>query len=143
MVARFFIEGEPQGKGRPRFATKSGKAYTPGKTIQYERAIRAAYNYSCKGIKFEDKVPLRVDIKAFFKVPESDSKNKTNAKLKGYIRPTKKPDGDNIMKAVCDALNGLAYNDDAQIVECSISKRYAKVPYVYVEISEVEHEQKI
>ena len=52
----------------------------------------------------------------------------------GKIRPTKKPDADNIMKAVADALNGIAYKDDSQIVNVTIAKWYSDTPRVEVAI---------
>ena len=73
-------------------------------------------------------------ITAIFSVPRSDSKAVKDAKLAGTILPTIKPDCDNIAKIVCDALNGLAYADDKQIVECSVQKRYGDLPRVEVTI---------
>ena len=58
--------------------------------------------------------------------------------LDGLIRPTKKPDWDNIGKVVCDALNGIAYRDDAQIVDSMVRKFYGEVPRVVVIIREYE-----
>ena len=54
--------------------------------------------------------------------------------LLNNIRPTKKPDMDNILKIIADALNKVAYYDDKQIVECSIKKYYSNAPKVIVEI---------
>ena len=52
----------------------------------------------------------------------------------GEIRPAKKPDIDNVCKVVADALNGVAYNDDRQIVYTEISKRYDDMPRMDVSI---------
>jgi Holliday junction resolvase RusA-like endonuclease len=52
----------------------------------------------------------------------------------GKIRPAKKPDADNIMKAIADALNGIAYKDDSQIVNVTITKWYSDTPRVEVAI---------
>ena len=52
------------------------------------------------------------------------------------IKPTKKPDADNIAKAVCDALNGIACKDDSQVVDLTVRKHYSKFPRVQVFISE-------
>lgn len=54
-----------------------------------------------------------------------------------HIRPTKKPDLDNIMKCVTDALNEIAYQDDKQIVSASIEKYYSEEPRVEVAIMEI------
>ena len=132
MIARFIVLGEPQGKGRPRF-TGRGRAYTPAKTAQYEAQIRRAYQ-SQAGQVFPEGIPLAVRIIAYYRVPASDSKRKRLDKLQHRIRPTKKPDWDNIGKVVCDALNGVAYKDDAQIVTAVVYKFYGDQPRVEVEI---------
>ena len=78
-----------------------------------------------------------MDIKAFFKIPKSTSKKQKERMLTGEIRPTKKPDMDNIVKAVADALNGIAYEDDKQIIECSIKKYYTEEERIEVEIENI------
>ena len=114
------IGGKPQGKARPR-VTRRG-AYTPKKTKEYEAKIRAAWQEQA-GATFEDR-PVMVRIFAYFKPPKSASKVKRARMIAGEIRPTMKPDADNIAKAVCDALNGLAYKDDSQVVALAVFKRY-------------------
>ena len=76
--------------------------------------------------------PCAVLINAFFEVPKSKSKRFREAALKGAERPTKKPDADNIVKAIQDALNGLTYKDDACIVELACNKYYGEIPQVEV-----------
>ena len=58
--------------------------------------------------------------------------------LDGHIRSTKKPDCDNIAKIILDALNGLAYKDDKDIVSCLIEKWYGDEPRVEVYIGNEE-----
>ena len=70
---------------------------------------------------------MEMKVTAYFKIPKSASKNKRQAMLLGEIRPTKKPDADNILKAVADALNGVAYKDDACVVKMDVEKFYADV----------------
>ena len=65
-------------------------------------------------------------ISAFFPVPKSYSLKKCEMAENGLIYPTKKSDADNIAKIICDALNGIAYHDDKQVVELLVSKRYAR-----------------
>lgn len=132
---RFFVIGEPQGKARPVVVT--GHAYTPHKTVAYERSIRKAY----PGTMYPAGVPLRISLLAAFMVPKRATKKARAEMLAGRIRPTKRPDCDNIAKAVLDALNGIAYHDDAQIVGLSISKRYGEVPGVTIEISPVPDDE--
>lgn len=65
-------------------------------------------------------------------IPSSKSKKFKQAAALGVERPTKKPDIDNIFKCVTDALSGIAYKDDKQIVAATVNKRYAEVPRVEV-----------
>ena len=55
----------------------------------------------------------------------------------GQLRPTKRPDMDNIVKIVADSLNKVAYHDDAQVVSTTIEKWYGTIPRVEVSISEI------
>lgn len=120
----FRVGGMPQGKARARF-TKSGHSYTPAQTRRYEQAIKAAAlakALTCGWLKSDE--PIRIHIGAYFAVPKSFSKAKRATAQQGDLYPTVKPDADNIAKVVCDALNDIAYNDDKQIVECVVRKRY-------------------
>lgn len=138
IIAKFTVFGEPQGKARPRFSRRGGgvTTYTPKKTVDYEREVVRAYKRECGGLYFGAKIPLIVYITAFFKPPKSASKEALQQMFAGDSPPTKKPDVDNIIKAVCDALNGVAYVDDAQVVFCSCKKRWAATePRVAVTIT--------
>lgn len=135
MKIKFIIPGEPCGKGRPRF-TQTGRAYTPAKTSNYEALVKVMYQEAAKGARFAD-VPLRMRIDACYSIPASASQKKKAQMRYGILRPTKKPDADNVLKIVADALNKIAYPDDAQIVEAIIRKVYADEPRVYVMIEEV------
>lgn len=138
------ILGEPMGKQRPRASFIAGHAriYTPRKTIAYEGRFAHAY-----GEKYGEEPPLqgacKVSILAVFALRKSDynskgEPNKTGrAKLEGLIQPTKKPDCDNIAKAVLDGLNEVAIMDDCQVVELTIAKRYGVQPKVSVAVEEV------
>lgn len=129
----FTVPGEPKPKGRPRF-TKYGHIYTPEKTKIYEQQIRAAFidtDAECIG----NKEPVKISIKAYFKIPKNDSKRKRDDKNSGIIRPVKRPDTDNIVKSVLDGLNKFAYEDDSQVVEVSASKYYSDNPRTEVIIS--------
>lgn len=136
MTVYFTIPGEPQGKGRPRFNRYSGVAYTPERTASYENLIALFYKEEYGDSRFPDKTQLQMRIEAIFSVPKSTSKVKAAEMVKGNIRPTKKPDADNIIKVVCDALNGIAYRDDAQIVQVVLDKWYGTEPKVVVKITD-------
>lgn len=127
---RFTVLGEPTGKGRPRFSR--GHTYTPQKTVDYEEKVKLSFLES-KCPRFHDE-PLRLMIRAYFPIPKSASKIKRRQMILGQILPTKKPDFDNITKVCGDSLNGLAYNDDCQIISCYFEKFYGETPRVEVEI---------
>ena len=131
------VPGKPQGKGRARVSTYGGfaRAYTPERTAAYENLIKVCYSESGAGI-LEN--ALKMTVTAFYGVPSSFSRKKRQSALNGEIRPTTKPDLDNVVKVVCDALNGLAYTDDKNIVELRAYKYYAESPRVEIVIEEVK-----
>ena len=124
------IPGEPVGKGRPKFSTINGHAlaYTPKKTANFENLVKLSYKQQCTEKPFDKEKQLKAVIIAYFSIPKATSKKKRALMLQGAVRPTKKPDLDNIAKACLDALNGIAYYDDSQIVELSICKKYSDEP---------------
>ena len=133
---KFTVLGEPKGKGRPRFSTQTGRAFTPKQTVNYETLVHTEYMVQCKGFRFPDDAMLDVRVIAYYSIPKSVSKKKRQAMLDHKIRPTKKPDFDNIGKVICDALNKVAYRDDAQIVDAQVRKFYSDRPRVVVTIRE-------
>lgn len=128
----FEISGEPMGKQRPKFARIGNftRAYTPKETVNYENWVKLCYQNF--GGEHFGSVPLKVQIMAKFPIPKSFSKKKHEQALDGQIRPTVKPDCDNIAKVILDALNGIAFDDDKQIVEIRITKEYTEKPKVVV-----------
>ena len=139
----FPVEGMPQGKSRARTVRNkyTGKvhSFTPEKTAKYEEQIRRAFK-RWGGTSYGDKM-LDVEIAAYFPIPKSYSKKNSTDALLGIMRPTKKPDCDNIIKVVLDALNGVAYDDDKQVVCVSCNKYYAMDEddgFITIEINEAE-----
>lgn len=129
----FSVPGEPKGKARPR-VTRGGHAYTPKETVMYENLIRTAFVDA-----YPDAVPLDVPVKVFinaeFPIPKSWSKKKKASA--GYV--TKKPDIDNIVKAVFDGLNGVAWTDDAMVASVEAEKHYTdKMPRCCITITTLE-----
>lgn len=139
MEVKFTIPGQPIGKGRPKFSTVCGhvNAYTPKKTANYETLVKYAYQSQCGGISFGQKVPLDARIVAYFKIPSSTSKRKAKLMREHILRPVTKPDNDNVAKVVLDAINGIAYYDDAQIVDMQVRKFYDENPRVVVTIRDI------
>lgn len=137
----FYVPGEPRGKARPRTANVGGQQwhYTPQTTREYENWVRDQYAIQCRGAEMIPKgVNVAITIDCIFSVPQSANRRRQEKMLSGLIRPVKRPDADNVLKIVADALNGLAYHDDAQIVSATVTKLYGPEPMVRVWISEAE-----
>ena len=130
------IPGEPCAKARPR-VTRAGITYTPAKTVNYETLVKELFCVGYPDHRPVD-IPVRMLLRAYFSIPKSWSKKKQWEAQLGTIRPTKRPDWDNVGKLISDALNGLAYKDDAQIVEATTAKWYSDRPRLEIEITEVE-----
>ena len=125
----FRVPGKPQGKARARtfYSTSAGKhmSMTPETTVLYENFIKDQYLQQADGLYLEQGIPVSIRVVAKFLPPKSVSKKNRAEMLCGSIKPLKKPDMDNIVKVVADALNGVAYHDDTQIVSVSAKKIYA------------------
>lgn len=138
MKITFFVESKPQGKARARtFYDKRAdkmRSVTPQNTKSYEDLIR--WSYRAAGGQYMGESLIRVDIQAFYPIPKSWSKKKLAAAIEGAIRPTTKPDCDNIIKVVLDALNGVAYYDDKQVIATSCEKHYGNTGYLQVTVNE-------
>ena len=129
-----YIPGQPVGKGRPRFVKATGHTYTPTKTKDYEALVKLAYQSENKAPALVG--PVRIDIFAVFQLP----KDKKRRALLAYQPYMSKPDTDNVAKVIQDALNGLAYEDDKQVVEMYVEKRYCgedEEPHVSVTVGEI------
>ena len=131
---RFEVHSPLVGKGRPRF-TRTGRPYTPVRTREYEQLVRQEY-VRAGGIKFNGLIGIVVE--AWRGVPKGASKRAREAMLSGEIVDGKLPDIDNIVKAIQDALNGVAYDDDVQVCRLVAQKgAYAETPYVRVCVYEL------
>ena len=135
------IDGNPFGKQRPR-VVRTGKgasrAFTPEKTMQYESYVKVLYRQKYgRHTSFKEDDELHLDIKAYYEITKSTPKYLKEMMITGVVKPTKKPDVDNIIKIIADSLNEVAYKDDKQIVACSCQKFYASEPRVEIVISKL------
>ena len=136
-MVTYMVEGNPVGKGRPRFA-KRGKfvsTYTPTKTRDYESIIKDAAKQAM-GNSAPLETPVTVAIYITVPIPTSYSKKRTEACLNGSERPIKKPDIDNIAKCFLDAMNEIVYLDDTQVLTLHVTKVYGTVGMVEVMVKE-------
>lgn len=138
-MIKFTYYGEIKGKGRPRFRSmgKFVSTYTSKETKDYEMSIKEAYLNESTCTYFNNE-QLVLTLNIYQAVPKATSKKKMQEMLEHKIRPTKKPDIDNILKSVCDSLNKVAYTDDTQIIEIVAKKYYAERNYMEVEIKSLE-----
>lgn len=136
---RFTVPGPPVAKGRPKFSRVGNyvKTYTPEKTVNYENLVGWYYQQAAQGFMFPDDAMLDMRIIAYFEIPKSVSKKKRQAMKDREIRPTKKPDTDNVGKIICDSINKIAYHDDASIVDLQVRKFYSEQPRVEVIIRQI------
>lgn len=126
------VPGEPQGKLRPKWSPVG--TYSPKKTVNYETYVKQLF-----ASKYPDHVLLEgeliLELMIFQLIPKSTSKRKKDLMIKGLIRPTKRPDIDNVIKTVFDALEGLAFKNDSQFIRVIASKFYSSQPKVEIFIN--------
>jgi len=128
----FKVPGKIRGKQRPRvtkFCT-----FTPQQTIQYENWVKLCYRNITKS-KLIGYIKAHLHIQ--HAIPKSTSKKNREKMLCGALRPDKKPDIDNVAKIILDSLNGIAYDDDKQVVELTVKKTYGEEEYVNVTVEEI------
>ncbi|MDR1952388.1 MAG: RusA family crossover junction endodeoxyribonuclease [Elusimicrobiota bacterium] len=135
MLISFTVYGEPVAKGRPRFSTRGGfgRTYTPAKTAQAEK------NFLAQAIKFKPETPIEtavnIKMRIFRQPPKSLSKKKLQEIENCEHFPTTRPDLDNYMKLIFDAMNGVFWRDDSQITALYAGKFYDKTPRIEIEIA--------
>jgi Holliday junction resolvase RusA-like endonuclease len=136
-MVTFKVDADPVGKQRARYAKRGNfvQTYTPDKTRNYESLIKeAAIEAMGTSEPLETPVTLYLYIRA--PIPKSLPKKRIEACLNGLEKPIKKPDASNVLKSVEDAMNGVVYKDDSQIVNIHVSKVYSSVSGVDVCIKE-------
>lgn len=117
------VEGKIKGKARPRFNTKTGRTFTPGDTVSYENWVKMCYQNQDGRIR---KGSIRARIIAYYSIPKSYSKKRVQSIRNRDEYPVKKPDADNIAKIILDSLNKIAFDDDSQVIELTVLKRYTE-----------------
>lgn len=128
------IDGEPVGKERPRMNTYAKRTYTPNKTKNYEDLIKWLYQSK---VKYYFEGYIKMTLRCYYSIAKSNNKKVKEQKRNNVLRPSKKPDIDNVIKVVADSLNEIAYKDDTQIVEVVASKYYSDKPRVEVILEDI------
>lgn len=138
MTLKFNIPGEPCAQGRPRFAVFHGHAvaYDPAKSKNYKSFVKMLAMAAMDEQEWKyTELPLRIAICAWESIPKSKTKKFRQDALEGKEFPTVKPDLDNVAKTIMDALSGVVYKDDKQVVDLIVKKRYTdQEPHVVVRI---------
>jgi len=126
----FRVNMQPVAKGRPRFTTrgKFAKAYTDAKTRDAED------NFTAQSVRFKPETPLEGPIKLTLVFASIKPKSKPK-KVKYW---TTRPDLDNFVKLVKDALNKIFWKDDSQVIEINAKKIYDDNVYTDVVIEEID-----
>ena len=136
-MVNFGIETNPIPKGRPRFRrTKTFiTTYTPKKTLNFEELVR---KHASEAMGPTQILETPVWVALYFKlpIPQSYSKKRSEACLKGLEKPIKRPDLDNLIKSVLDGMNGVVFKDDSQITVLHCTKVYSNVPGVNILVKE-------
>lgn len=136
-MARYIFNITPQAQARPR-ATRMGKGirlYDPKKTADFKKQLRLL-------AQAEHVEPLQdalsVEIWFYRAVQKSISKKEHFRRTTGQVRPTVKPDIDNLCKATLDSFNGILWKDDSQIVDLNLHKLYSDNPRIEIKLEEFQ-----
>lgn len=133
-MTSFTIPGKPFAKQRPKAAVIAGRArvYTPKQTVSFERQVaeiaRPVFPAPLEG-------PVKLRVVAVFQIPKSwTKKKKEDAARDGGAFHTQRPDGDNILKAIKDGLNRIAWVDDSQVADVRCVKRWGAQATTFVQV---------
>lgn len=128
VTGSILIPGPPTGKARPRFNRQTGRTYTPAESVSAEDRVREAWRAAGQPGPYFD--PMAVAVSVVIARPKGHYRVdglRLNAQGERQPIPVRKPDLDNILKGVCDALNGCLWRDDQQVAHASITRRWAYV----------------
>jgi Holliday junction resolvase RusA-like endonuclease len=138
-VVAFSMSGEPRGKGRPRATVRKvgqktvATVYTDDATRKYEASVRAVAQKAMAG-RDPLEGPLSLSLRFRMPIPKSATKRAKAGMASGEIAHCSRPDLDNCQKALMDAMNGVVFCDDGQVVRAFTTKLYAEQPGVDVRV---------
>lgn len=142
-MIRFTVYGEPVAQGRPRATNINGhiRMYDPKKSRDYKDYVRLAAAEHAPGKLIEGPIALYVAV--YRPIPKSFSKKKALMAEHGMIRPVTKPDVDNYLKTIKDALKNVVWKDDSQVVRVLIDKYYSEKPRIEIVIEELKVQKEV
>jgi len=140
-MVRIVVEGEPVAQGRPKFSTRGCvmRAFDPPESRAYKEMVKLVARVQM-GNKPMLEGPLSLSVKVFRSVPSSWSDSRRKMALARQILPTTKPDLENYCKGTTDALEGVVFKNDSQIVahHWPFGKWYSNRPRIEIEVKEIE-----
>ena len=139
MRMSFIVNGEAVAQGRPRITTVNGyaRAYDPAKSSEYKHLVAFYAQQEMKGKPLMEG-PLCMEVLVNRCIPASWSKKKHTSALQNKLWPTSRPDIDNYVKCVLDALQQVVWLDDRQVVNIYASKRYSVQPSLMVTVRTID-----
>ncbi len=137
MSVQFTVPGIPVPKARARVVNIKGRSvsFTPKKTKDYELVLASIASLAMRGRQLLSG-PLAINATFTLPIPASWSKKKKESAITQRLRPTTRPDLDNLLKVV-DGLEKVVFRNDSQIVEVHMSKKYGEDPCSYFSIVEL------
>lgn len=138
-MIKFTVPGNPQAQERPRFSRQGNfvKTYDPEKSRDYKQYVKLVASQNAPKRLLDGALKLSIDV--YRTIPKSISKvkYKNEMALSGALRPVTKPDVDNYAKGIKDALKGVIWKDDSQVVELVVRKWYSDKPRIEVEVYKI------
>ena len=132
-MVSFTIMGKPKAKQRHGFNRKTGRAFPKEETVNFENLVKLSYRQVTDHF-FEGSVKMTITV--YMAIPKSASKKQFEAMMKGCVRPTKKPDLDNVGKSIADGLNTVAYHDDSCITTMILRKVYHNRDFIDITLED-------
>jgi Holliday junction resolvase RusA-like endonuclease len=134
LILSIEIPGQPVPKHRPRIV-KGWRMINDPRSTEHEELIRRYVIAEKRRVSLCEG-PVSLSVEFFLAPPASWSGKKKQQAYDGIIRPTSRPDLDNYIKMVMDALNGIVWKDDAQVVSIEASKCYYHTGYTRIWVTE-------
>lgn len=128
MEVRIIVPGQPEPQGRPRFSRKGRfvQTYDPPKSKQYKERVKYHAKKYAPEILLQGE--LEIEVLVYKRNLKSFNKSQTVDAEAKLLRPISKPDIDNYAKGILDALKGIIWEDDGQVVDLIARKYYSAKP---------------
>lgn len=113
----------PESRGRKRFTNSEQRDYQRQVSLLAKSAMRG---------RDPLRLPVHVRIQVGIPIPRTWPAWKQEMAASGLLAATAKPDGDNLEKTLQDAMNGIVFVDDSQVISCERSKSYSQIPQTLI-----------